>query len=93
MGGPFHKGAVRYWGPKKGPQFRELPNWIVGGRCQRYFASLLRGLVIVFGNIKIYLGGRWTKTPIAKNDQGRAEAETQGNVGALIIRIGVSDIF
>ena len=25
--GPFLKGVVLYWGPKKGPQFRELPMW------------------------------------------------------------------
>ena len=23
--GPFYKGAVLYWGPTKGPYFRELP--------------------------------------------------------------------
>ena len=23
--GPYYKGAVLYWGPKRGPEFRELP--------------------------------------------------------------------
>ena len=26
--GLFYKGAVLYWGPKKGPEFRELPIYI-----------------------------------------------------------------
>ena len=27
LGDPFYKGAVLYWGPKKGACFKQLPMW------------------------------------------------------------------
>ena len=35
FGGPFYKDAVLYWGPKKGPDFGELPFSIfMYGHCR-----------------------------------------------------------